>query len=457
MSKRKVVHSEGRAIIAKVFHFLQEEYNFMKVNNSDKCDLSPLANVLKRTAEATGVSERTVTRILKEEKELPSPSSKFTSPMKKRRKRDSKFMLDNMHREVIRTTIQNFHISHKQVPTLAKLQSVLREKIGFDGCLSTLRSLLIEMGYKWKKIDNNRKSLQERHEIQLWRFNFLKKINQYRSEGRHIVYTDETYVLTSHVRQNTWCLKSKDPTKKDTSFSKKLSTGSRFIIVHAGNSSGFIKDASLVYKAASTTGDYHSNMNFDNYVKWLNEKLLPNIPEKSVIVMDNASYHNTRSSKIPTSNSCKSDMKKWLMENNIPFDERSRNIELYDLIKKNKERFVTYKIDEIIKSKGCEILRLPPYHPELNAIENIWGILKNRIASKNIAQNMTEVQNLIFEGLNSIDSNTWLNTCNHVEKIEKEYMKYFDSDFEFVINVGESSDSGTDEFESNSDSLNEDD
>lgn len=60
-------------------------------------------------------------------------------------------------------------------------------------------------------------------------------------------------------------------------------------------------------------------------------------------------------------------MKKWLTEKNIPFDENSRNI---------------------------EILRLPPYHPELNAIENIWGILKNRIASKNIAQNMTEVQNL---------------------------------------------------------------
>lgn len=105
-------------------------------------------------------------------------------------------------------------------------------------------------------------------------------------------------------------------------FSKKLSTGSRFII----------KDASLVYKAASTTGYYHANMNFDNYVKWLNEKLLPNIPEKSVVVMDNASYHNTRSSKIPISNSCKSNMQKWLMENNIPFDEMSRNIELWDLI-----------------------------------------------------------------------------------------------------------------------------
>ncbi|KAL0852133.1 hypothetical protein ABMA28_000370 [Loxostege sticticalis] len=82
MSKRKVIRSQGRAIIAKIIHFLQEEYNFMKTNNTDKCDLSPLANVLKRTADATGLSERTVTRILKEEKNLPSTSAKFTSLIK---------------------------------------------------------------------------------------------------------------------------------------------------------------------------------------------------------------------------------------------------------------------------------------------------------------------------------------------------------------------------------------
>lgn len=149
---------------------------------------------------------------------------------------------------------------------------------------------------------------------------------------------------------------------------------SRIIIVHAGGSDGFVPNASLVYKAATASGDYHSNMNYENYEKWLNEKLWPNLPEKSVIVMDNASYHNTRSSKIPTSNSCKAEIQNCLTHNSIPFDESSRKIELYDLIKKNKERFIMFKIDEIIKSTGFEIVRLPPYHPELNPIENIWGI-----------------------------------------------------------------------------------
>ncbi|XP_037876446.1 uncharacterized protein LOC105841410 [Bombyx mori] len=160
--KRKVIHGEGRAIIARVYHFLREEYNFMKANNMDNCDLSPLANIRKRTAEATGISERTVTAILKEEKELPSSSASFTSPMKKRRKRNNKFDLDNMNLEVIRTTVQNFHNVQNQKPTLDNLRSVLKEKIGFDGCLNTLRSILNKLGYKWRKIGNDREALQER-------------------------------------------------------------------------------------------------------------------------------------------------------------------------------------------------------------------------------------------------------------------------------------------------------
>ncbi|XP_046966920.1 uncharacterized protein LOC124534920 [Vanessa cardui] len=450
--KRKIIHSEGRAIIARVYHFLQGEYNFMKANNMDHCDLSPLANIRKRTAEATGFSERTVTTILKEEKELPCTSASFTSPTKKRRKRNNKFHLDNMNLEIIRTTVQNFHIVEKQLLTLSKLQSVLREKIGFDGCLNTLRSILKKLGYKWRKIVNNREALQERHEIQLWRLNFLKKIFQYRSEGRPIVYTDETYVLTSHVRQNTWLPQNNYP-KGNKQFSKKLSTGSRFIVVHAGSSDGFVPNASLVYKAASTSGDYHSNMNHDNYTKWLNEKLLPNLPEKSVIVMDNASYHNTRSSKIPTSNSSKGEMQKWLTENGISFDNRFKKVELYDLIKKKKDRFITFKIDDFIRKKGFGILRLPPYHPELNPIENIWGIIKNQIAAKNIGQTMTLVQNLIDECINNIDQTTWRNTCKHVEKIETEYMKYFDYDFQFIINVSEDDDSDNESENDDSDRI----
>ena len=44
--------------------------------------------------------------------------------------------------------------------------------------------------------------------------------------------------------------------------------------------------------AGAKTGDYHNDMNNENFMKWVNDQLLPNMPEKSVLVVDNASYHN---------------------------------------------------------------------------------------------------------------------------------------------------------------------
>lgn len=429
-------------MIASVYHFLKEEYDFIKSVMESNSDLSHLRNITQRTAEATGVSLSTVQRILKEEKELPCTSSKFTSPMKKRMKRDNKIEIDSFTADIVRSTIQNFHVVHKEIPTLAKLRTVLNEKIGFEGCLETLRQLLLKLGYKWRKTENNRKVLTERHDIQMWRLKYLKKMSEYRSQGRPIVYTDESYVLSTHVRNNTWAQK-----KESTPFLKKISTGTRFILVHAGTKDGFIENACLVYKATSTAGDYHSNMSHDNYIKWLNEKLLPNLPEGSVIVLDNASYHNTRAEKIPTSATKKADMQQWLRDKGIAFEQNFLKLELYDIIKKHKHQHITYKIDNFIKSKGFDVIRLPPYHPELNAIENIWGIVKNYIASKNIEQNMTYTEQLINESLNKVTSETWHKTCSHVEKIEKEYLKYVDLDFEFVIDLQNDSDESESESE----------
>lgn len=65
--------------------------------------------------------------------------------------------------------------------------------------------------------------------------------------------------------------------------------------------------------------------------KWLKEFLLPIIPEKSVIVMDNAPFHKSKETR------------------------------------------------ELIENSGCELLFLPPYSPDYNPIENYWAILKSKI------------------------------------------------------------------------------
>ncbi|GBP93353.1 hypothetical protein EVAR_85164_1 [Eumeta japonica] len=85
--------------------------------------------------------------------------------------------------------------------------------------------------------------------------------------------------------------------------------------------------------------------------------------------MDNASYHNTFAEKVPNSNSKKADMQEWLTYKNIEFREDMKKIELYDIILKHKDNSKNYAIDAIAKENDIDILRLPPYHPDLNPIE----------------------------------------------------------------------------------------
>ncbi|KAJ4446436.1 hypothetical protein ANN_13132 [Periplaneta americana] len=56
------------------------------------------------------------------------------------------------------------------------------------------------------------------------------------------------------------------------------SAGNRLIVLHAGSKNGSLRNAELVYKAGSASGDYHGQMNQVNFEKWVDEKLIPNLP-----------------------------------------------------------------------------------------------------------------------------------------------------------------------------------
>lgn len=66
---------------------------------------------------------------------------------------------------------------------------------------------------------------------------------QYRAEGRNIVYTDETYIHSSHTQKHRWSDQSGKELKKP------ISKGKRLIIVHAGGEMGFIEHALLIFKS----------------------------------------------------------------------------------------------------------------------------------------------------------------------------------------------------------------
>ncbi len=73
-------------------------------------------------------------------------------------------------------------------------------------------------------------------------------------------------------------------------------------------------------------------MTGDHFEEWFRDKLLPNVPPNSFIVMDNASYHSRSCEKVLVSSWCKAKMIEWLVYYDIPFYSHALKPELFAII-----------------------------------------------------------------------------------------------------------------------------
>ena len=157
----------------------------------------------------------------------------------------------------------------------------------------------------------------------------------------------------------------------------------------------------------------YTQTNQEMFTKWFKERLLPNIPARSVIIMDNASYHNVLSPASAPTPSCKKEkIRSWLERNNFPVKEDCLKVELVEILAKVGPE-ATYIVDEIAREQGHDVLRTPPYHPELQPIETCWGIVKNEIA-RNCDFTM---DNLIFQVGNAFKKVAAKTCVGLIEKI----------------------------------------
>jgi hypothetical protein len=152
-----------------------------------------------------------------------------------------------------------------------------------------------------------------------------------------------------------------------------------------------------MFKSGTKSGDYHHEMNYYNYEGCLKTKLIPNLPPNSVLLVDNAAYHNVQLNPAPTSSSRLSAMIDWLSGRGIPFGDRMCKPELYSLIKLRKPQFKTFKIYALLAKHVHSVLRLPPYHPDLNPIELIWVSIKEYVARKNVGFRLDDAIKLAEE------------------------------------------------------------
>ena len=146
----------------------------------------------------------------------------------------------------------------RQLPTIAKLQESLKDDIKFDGSVLLLRNV----GFKWKRSQGRRKVIIERYGIVDLLCRYLNKSASTMKKNMNIVYIDEMWIDTSYTTK--YCWQSKD----ERGSLLPISRGQRLIVVHGGGCTVFVPGALLVWKATSSNGDYHSEMNCNNFQKW---------------------------------------------------------------------------------------------------------------------------------------------------------------------------------------------
>ncbi|XP_077494463.1 lipase member K-like [Amblyomma americanum] len=143
-------------------------------------------------------------------------------------------------------------------------------------------------------------------------------------------------------------------------------------------------------------------MDGNYFKKWFTDKLLPNIPAKSIVVMDNAPCHCVALEKAPTQSTRKADMQIWLTKKGVPWSQDLVRAELLEISQNVSTSSVVYRVDTLAATHGHEVLRLPPYHGEFDPIELVWSQVKGYIASRNKSFTLAEVEKLLPEALASV-------------------------------------------------------
>lgn len=303
--------------------------------------------------------------------------------------------------------------------TLDMLHDHLKQELegGQEYNVRTLGRALDRWGFTFGK-GTRTAHLKEKDYVIVARRRYLRaKLANRKDQGviRPEVYLDESYVNKNHSNDYIWYSEEDGPWVK-----KPTGKGERLIIINAITQSGWVPNAKLIFKSTKKTGDYHGQMNYELFAKWFERELIPNIPGNSLILMDNATYHNVLSeTSAPTANCKKEAIKVWLEKNGIPLPADCLKAEMIEILKRVAPA-PTYAIDEIAAKYGHQVLRTPPYHPELQPIETCWAVVKNTIA-KNCDFTMANLMIQVDKSFEEVTAKTCDGLIKKIRKIEDEF------------------------------------
>ncbi|XP_062518317.1 uncharacterized protein LOC134193506 [Corticium candelabrum] len=143
------------------------------------------------------------------------------------------------------------------------------------------------------------------------------------------------------------------------------------------------------------TGDYHDEMNGEHFLDWFENRLMHNVPERSVIVLDNAPYHNVVLEKTQIS---------------------SLKANLFAKIRDAAPKRKLFHTNALAQRLGHIFLQSPVAHCELKPIELAWSKVKRYLKEQNQTFKLADLEELVPAAFQSVTPEMWKSHCKHVEK-----------------------------------------
>lgn len=346
----------------------------------------PYKQMIAKISHASGIGHNSVSTIISEYRNTGSVSS----PNRTRNKKCLFDKIDDLYRNALRQKVHSFWL-RKELPTIDKILQAVNDDPNLpDFKRTTLYTTLKKLDFVFIK----RKRctvLTEKEDLLIWRQNYLYDIRKYREESRNVYYLDETWINV--------CMEK------------------RLIVLHIGSDKGFLDGGLLCFASKKNSLHYNDEINGENFHKWL-ESIIPRLDPNSVIVLDNAPYHSVRSEEIPSRSSTKDDILTWLTSKGIIIDRQMLKPQLLVKVREIQAKYQSYVVDNMAKDAGHTVLRLPPYHCELNPIELAWSMVKGYVKQHNTSYKIDDVIVLLNTAIERVTSDNWKHFIKHVKAEE---------------------------------------
>lgn len=172
-------------------------------------------------------------------------------------------------------------------------------------------------------------------------------------------------------------------------------------MLHIWSKDDFVPGGLLCFESKTSSTDYHDEMNGDTFYEWF-VRILPLLKENAVVVMDNAPYHSVKKCLMLNMSWKKQNIIDWLESKGEIVTLPIIKIDLIKRVRALKSHYDKYVIDEYAKEYNKLVLRLPPYHCELNPIELAWASVKSYVRTHNNTFKLKDVLELLKKGVEDV-------------------------------------------------------